>query len=236
MSNDIAIEFKGQPVAGLFVERLNRFAALVEIDGLTQRVFVPNSGRMKELLVPGARVWLQHYPLAHRTTAYDLVVVEHGKTMVCIDSRMPNRLLEKALTAGAIEGFAGFTGFKREPALGNSRLDFMLEYGSRQVFIEAKSVTLVANGEARFPDAPTPRGARHLAELTRQVSQGERAAVLFLIQRDDAVRFSSNDATDPDFGRALRLASRTGVEVQAWTCLVEPGQVCLGGRIPYRIP
>ncbi|MDA8233278.1 MAG: DNA/RNA nuclease SfsA [Clostridia bacterium] len=232
---EICINFKGEPVAGVFLERLNRFAAMVEIEGVARRVFVPNSGRMKELLVPGVRVYLQYYPLAHRVTQYDLVMVEHGPNLVCIDSRMPNRLLEKALKAGAIQGFEGFSGFKREAAMGSSRLDFMLEYGDQKVYIEAKSVTLVVDGEARFPDAPTPRGARHLKELTHQAQAGERAGVLFLVQRNDARQFASNDGTDPEFGRTLREAARAGVEIQAWICRVEPGLVCLDSRIPVRL-
>ncbi|MHB8172706.1 MAG: DNA/RNA nuclease SfsA [Thermincolia bacterium] len=232
---EINTKFKGEPVTGVFVERLNRFAAMVEIEGVAQRVFVPNSGRMKELLVPGVGVYLQYYPLAHRVTQYDLVMVDYGHNLVCIDSRMPNRLLEKALRAGAIEGFEGLTGFKREAALGSSRLDFMLEYGDKRVYIEAKSVTLVVDGEARFPDAPTPRGARHLMELTHQAQGGERAAVLFLVQRDDARQFAPNDGTDPEFGRALREADRAGVEIQVWTCRVEPGLVYLNTRIPVRL-
>jgi sugar fermentation stimulation protein A len=164
-------------------------------------------------------------------TAYDLVMAYHGDTLVSIDSRVPNRLLDRALRAGAVPEFAGWDFARGEVTLGESRLDFLLTQGERRCWIEAKSVTLVEDGTALFPDAPTARGARHLRELIAAHAAGDRAAAVFVIQRHDAVRFTPNRATDPDFAAALADAATAGVEIIPYTCTVTPAGISLAERV-----
>ena len=233
------LEFRlpGPPEEAVFIARLNRFAALVRWRGEEVRVHVPNSGRLAELLLPGAPVYLTPRPGAHRKTPFDLAFVpipgEEG--WVCIDSRVPNLLLGQA--AGVLgEGnpiYPGYTLLHREPGLGESRLDFLFAGCRGPLYVEVKCVTLVTEGKrARFPDAPTERGRRHLEELTRLAEKGGEAGVLFLIQRHDAGAFSPHDAMDPLFGTALRRAREAGVMVHAWCCLVEPGRIILHKELP----
>ncbi len=221
----------GPLIPGLFLGRPNRFVALVEVAGQAVRVHVPTSSRAHELLLPGARVLLAPCPGAHRVTAYDLVMTYHGDTLVSVDSRVPNRLLDGELRAGAVPEFAGWTYQRAEVVLGESRLDFLLQRGEARCWIEAKSVTLVVDGVALFPDAPTARGARHLRELAAARARGDRAAAVFIIQRDDARRFAPNRACDPDFAVALDAAAVAGVEIVARTCRVTPDGMALGERV-----
>lgn len=221
---------------GTFLERLNRFAARVELVGRGGcRVFVPNSGRLGELLVPGARVILIPREGPGRLTAFDLSMVYHGKTLVSVDARLPSRLVEVAVEAGLLPELAGYRELRREVRWGKSRLDFQLEGPGGACLVEVKSVTLVRDGRACFPDAPTSRGTRHLEELAVARRKGCRAVVLFVVQRPDAGAFSPNDSTDPAFGRALREAVAAGVEAYAYTCRVTPRRVTLGRRIPVEL-
>lgn len=227
----------GRQAKALFKARLNRFAALVDLNGQDVRVHVPNSGRLAELLLPGTPVFLTPRPGGHRKTAFDLsfAPIPGEEGWVCIDSRVPNLLLGETLASYQEDNplFRGCTLLRREPALGESRLDFLLDSPEGLLYVEVKCVTLVTSGKrARFPDAPTDRGRRHLEELTRLTVEGGRGGVLFLVQRPDAAAFSPHDAMDPLFGKALRRAEEAGVRLKAWKCLVEPGQVFLYKEIP----
>jgi len=219
-------------VKGKFVERKNRFAAVVEVKGRREAVFVPNSGRLKELLIPGAEVFLAVKKAAHRVTAYDLALVRHGDLLVSIDAHLPNKVVEKALRQGELEQFMGWEEIKREYTYGHSRIDFRLRFAEQDCLVEVKSVTLVRDGTAMFPDAPTARGTRHLQELAGAVREGSRGAVLFLIQRHDARAFAPNDATDPLFGATLRAVMQAGVEVYAYRCSVTPERISIADRVP----
>ena len=235
--SDIAVHLPGSPVEARFKVRVNRFVALVEHAGREILVHVPNSGRLAELLLPGEPVWILPRAGKHRKTDFDLAFVripgEAG--FACVDSRIPNLLLIQA--SGADNPlYPGFTLVRREPALGVSRLDFLYARGQESLYVEAKCVTLVTEGRrARFPDAPTERGRRHLEELTRLVRGGGHGGVLFLVQRQDAASFSPNDTMDPPFGEALRRGAEAGVRVNAWSCRVEPGLVALGQEIPVHL-
>lgn len=218
--------------AGRFIKRLNRFVALVKVEGREAKAHVPSSGRMHELLVPGAPVYLAPAAGLQRRTEYKLLLVEYSGIWVSVDSLLPNRLLNQAFQAGEIHGFFHYHTIRREFSYRGGRLDFMLSNAHERCLVEVKSVTMIEDGEALFPDAPTARGTRHLHELAQAAGEGYRAAVFFVVQREDGLRFAPNDQRDPDFGEALRRAQRLGVEVYALQCRVTPQMVTLLGYIP----
>lgn len=229
----------GALVPGTFVRRDNRFRVQVQLQGRVEAAHLPNSGRLGELLVPGRKVWLAPADLRHspaRRTAYDLALVEFAGRLVSVDARLPGRLVAQALRHGQLPGFESYTTVQAEVRLGESRLDFRLTAGTETppCWIEVKSVTLIDPGAdtARFPDAPTLRGQRHLRELVKAVEKGDRAAVIFVVQRDDARRFAPHDKADPAFGQILRQAARAGVEIQAWRCQVNLKAIQLFDTIP----
>ena len=205
-------------IAGRFVRRDNRFRVTVQVEGTPAAAHLPNSGRLRELLTPGRVCWLASFDSPRRKTRFDLTLVEFAGVLVSVDARLPNALFAEALAAGRLEPFRGYDRVDREVRLGESRLDFRLQGTSGACWVEVKSVTLVEDGVARFPDAPTARGARHLRELEAAVSGGERAAVVFVIQRPDARHFVPHDRADAAFGAALREAAGAGVGIYAWTC------------------
>lgn len=216
-----------------FIERKNRFTAIVELDGETVPAHVANSGRLRELFVHGAEVYLTEIEGSHRATRYDVSLVKYKGRLVSVDARVPNKVVADAVDNRELNEFAGYRVFKREVKFGDSRLDLLLQNElGEEFFVEVKSSTLVIDGNARFPDAPTERGARHVSELVRATEEGYRAAVVFLIQRDDALSFTPNDSTDPEFGEILREAYKKGVEVYAFICRVS----CEGISIIKGVP
>lgn len=214
-------DYKVTVVWGSFRRRTNRFAAEVSIGGSVERVHVPSSGRMKELLVPGSRIGLLPASQPSRKTKYSAVFVEAGEGLVSIDSQLPNRLVEKWLWEGKLVEFRSLEQVIPEVRYGESRFDFLVATsGGRECLIEVKSVTLVDKGIALFPDAPTERGARHMRALARAETQGVSGCVIFVVQRGDAVCFRPNAEQDPMFTAALRSASMAGVQVCAYRCRV----------------
>ncbi len=202
-----------------FCLRLNRFVAQVELGGEVVIAHVPTSGRLGELLLPSAETQVRKATNPKRKTAWDLMLVKTGNTWVSLDSRLPNHLVGQLLRTNKLPPFQGAKDTKSESVYGESRLDFSFIDGNGQpTLVEVKSVTLVEEGLAMFPDAPTLRGTRHLVELTRAVGEGYRAAVLFIIQRDDATSFAPNHRTDTAFALALAEAREAGVEIYAWKC------------------
>jgi len=235
-----AIPF-GPLVPATFVRRDNRFRVQVRLDDQTVAAHLPNSGRLTELLVAGRRVWLAPADARQRVrrrTAYDLVLVALADRLVSVDARLPAHLLDRAIRHGQAPPFEGYPIVRREVRRGRSRLDLRLEGGAGlpPCWIEVKSVTLVEEGVARFPDAPTLRGRRHLEELIEIVQAGERAAVVFVVQREDAERFAPHDEADPAFGAALRRAAQAGVEVHAFRCHVSREAIRLTAAIPVLLP
>lgn len=231
-----AVPFGGL-MPGSFVRRENRFRVQVQIEGALAAAHLPNSGRLQELLVPGARVWLtpaDPAARARRRTGYDLTLVEYGGRLVSVDARLPTKLLAVALEHGCAPGLPRYPVIRREVTLGRSRIDFWLGGSATEppCWLEAKSVTLVVDGTAQFPDAPTARGRRHLDELVGAAESGERAMVVFVIQRDDARAFTPHDSADPDFGYALRRAAAAGVEVAALSCRVTLEAIRLCTSLP----
>lgn len=243
----------GPLTPGRFVRRLNRFAASVEVGGRRVLAHVANSGRLGELLVPGRRVYLRAAERAGRRCPYDLALVRHRGTLVSIDARLPNAVVAEALRAARLPALRGFGRARREVRHGASRLDFVLERPGARCLVETKSVTLVERGVALFPDAPTARGRRHVEALARAVrrdpppsdqTRRERrkkkkktteAAMVFVVQRQDAQRFRPNVAADPAFARALARAARAGVRVLAYRCRVTRRRLAIAGPLPVEL-
>lgn len=214
-----------------FLSRPNRFVAFVELDGAVHKVHVKNTGRCRELLVPGATVYLARGDNPDRKTAYDLVAVEKGPLLVNMDSQAPNRVFAQWARAGRFR--PGLTLLRPETVWGHSRFDFYWESDTgRRGFAEVKGVTLEENGHARFPDAPTLRGVKHLEELTLCRQAGFEATVCFVVQMEGMTDVAPNDATHPAFGEALRRAAAAGVEVLALGCRVTPHSLEPGDPLP----
>lgn len=172
---------------------------------------------------------MQRFDNPARKTALDLVSVKKGKQWVNMDSQAPNKVVAEWLKAGGL----GMTDIfvKPECKYGNSRFDFYLEYEGRKAFMEVKGVTLEEDGVARFPDAPTERGVKHMEELMRCVEDGYDAYVCFVIQMKGVTRLEPNDRTHPTFGEALRRAAKAGVRVLAYDCLVKPDELKIDKKI-----
>jgi len=221
-------------VEGIFLERVNRFLARVEVDGREVGVHVANSGRMKELFVPGWRVLVRPVAGEQRKTKFDLVLVDMGNALASADARMPNALVAEGVANGHLAQFSEYPEVRREVTFGDSRLDLMLEGAAGRCYIEAKSVTLVEKGVGLFPDAPTIRGAKHLHTLETVLEAGHRAAVVFVIQRPDASAFATSDLSDPDLAAALKSAVAAGVEAYAYNCEVTERSIRLDKALPIR--
>lgn len=213
---------------GNFIERPNRFVADVEIDGKPEKAHVKNTGRCRELLVRGAAVYLEDFDgrMGTRKMRYSLIGVEKGDVMINMDSQAPNKVCEEALLSGQLQlpGMGVLTKVQREKTYGGSRFDFRVEDADGQIgWLEVKGVTLEEDGVARFPDAPTERGVKHVEELMGAIGEGYLGYVLFVIQMPAVSHFEPNDETHKAFGDALRKAAKAGVHVMAWTCEVGEG-------------
>ena len=228
-----------------FLSRPNRFIAKVLLEGEETVVHVKNTGRCKELLIPGCTVYLEKSGNPGRKTAFDLVAVEKplpggGTKLVNMDAQAPNKLFQEWAEAGHF--MPGLTLLRPETTFENSRFDFYWEAAGgglsangeppRRGFVEVKGCTLEENGWTYFPDAPTERGVKHLRELVRAREQGYEAAVCFVIQMAEVKGFSPNDRTHPEFGAALRDARAAGVEVLACECAVSPVEVYITTAVP----
>ncbi len=207
-------------VEGRFLERPNRFIAKVEIGDSTERVHVKNTGRCRELLLPGAGVFLEKSHSPKRSTAYDLVAVRKGDRIINMDSQAPNRAVGEWLREGTL--FPGTKLVQPEKTYGNSRFDFYIETEDDRIFLEVKGVTLEEEGVVRFPDAPSDRAVKHVQELMQARRAGYRAVVLFVVQMEGVRFFTPNRDTHPEFADALCRAAEEGVEVLAYDCHVTP--------------
>ncbi len=216
-----------ETLAGTFLSRPNRFIARVELDGREETVHVKNTGRCRELLLPGARVILARSHRPGRKTRFDLVAVWKGKTLINMDSQAPNAAAEELLSRL-------YPGLTRHPehTWGRSRFDFFLEGDGRRALVEVKGVTLERDGLALFPDAPTERGAKHLRELASARGEGYETAILFLVQMKGCRAFSPNGETDPAFALALRDAARAGVKILCYDCAVTEDSMTAEAEVP----
>ncbi len=227
----------GEVTEAKLVDRPNRFLGRVELGGKMEEAFIPNPGRMYELMIPGKTVFVRHKEGEHRKTRLDMIAVKHQGVLISIDSNLPNRFIRGLLESRRLSMFSGYDTVEPEPRVFEGRFDFKLAGPSGVTFIEVKSCTLVEDGHARFPDAPTMRGARHVRHLAESLLSGiaSRAAVIFVIQRPDAKVFSPNDKTDPEFGDALRHANSQGVDIVPLSTEIKGWSLSLIGVIPFRL-
>ncbi len=223
----------GHILPAKFLSRPNRFIAETELEGGVETVHVKNTGRCRELLIPGRTVWLEESGNPARKTKYDLVAVDKDGLPVNMDAQAPNKVFAEWAEAGHFTD--GLTLLRPETKWGSSRFDFYFEAGERKGFVEVKGVTLEADGRAYFPDAPTERGVKHLRELIEAKQRGYEAAVCFVIQMAGMKSFSPNDATHPEFGRVLREARAAGVEVLAVECDVTPDSLTMTKAVPLAL-
>lgn len=227
------ITIDGELLEGSFIERKNRFIAHININGVEEVVHVANTGRMQELLVVDARVICRYVDSPTRKTKYDLVMVEKDNNWVLIDSKVPNIIIEKALSDGLLTELGSYDEVRREVTYGKSRFDIAGVSEGQVTLIECKCVTLVReDGVASFPDAPTIRGTKHVLELIHAKEHGYRAIVVFLIQRPDAHMFTPNGSMDPAFEEAVIKAHKAGVEFYAYTCEVTPSYIEIKDQLP----
>ena len=217
----------------VFLRRPNRFIAEVELRGSTETVHVKNTGRCRELLIPGARVWLTASRNPARKTKYDLIAVQKGEMLVNLDSQIPNAAAAEWLQRGGM--FPDLTQLRREVTYGDSRFDLYLEHGGKKAFLEVKGVTLEVDGAARFPDAPTERGVKHVQELIRCLDDGYEAYLLFVIQMQGVRCFEPNWATHPEFAQALQKAHAAGVKLLAYDCDVTPDSIQIRDPVPISL-
>jgi sugar fermentation stimulation protein A len=222
----------GPLTAARFVARPNRFAIVAARDGVELYCHVANPGRMRELLLPGVELWLRETPGEGRKTQHEVVLVQANGGLACLDSRLPPALFIEAYQRGLVPELGAHCEMQREVAVGSSRLDLLAECDTGPWLVETKSCTLVEHGAGLFPDAPTLRGQRHLRELSEQARAGWKCAVAFVVQRSDAETVGPNDATDPDFGQALREAAASGVLLLALGCEVRVDAVEAVRRVP----
>jgi sugar fermentation stimulation protein A len=221
-------------IPGEFVWRDNRFVAAVRVDGCLSHAHVANSGRLPGLLEPGKRVYLAEVDKPGRRTKYDLKLVENENILISVDARLPNTLFEEAVRGNQLDTFL-YDDVQREVKFGRSRLDFKLSRAGEVCWIETKSVTLVENKIALFPDAPTGRGRKHLHELAKLQKKGVRSCVVFVVQRPDAEVFIPNWAIDTEFAELLGQVSETGVEVRAYLCKVNLDAISIDKEIPVKM-
>ena len=221
-------------VKGKFISRPNRFIAFVDIDGSIETVHVKNTGRCKELLLPGCTVYLSVSDKLNRKTKYDLIAtekqLENGEhLLINMDSQIPNDVAEEWLRSGGL--FSQNATIRREVKFGDSRFDFYIEEGERKAFLEVKGCTLEKNGIAMFPDAPTERGVKHIKELVNCIKNGYEAYILFVIQMKGIYEFRPNDETHKAFGNALREASLRGVKILAMDSEVTPDSINIKNQV-----
>ena len=206
-------------VKGIFKARPNRFIAEVEVNGNLEIAHVPNTGRCKELLIENATVWLKPSDNPNRKTKFSLHFVENKGVLVSLYSQQANSIVYDAVVTGKIKELSGYDYHQREKTVDNSRIDIYLENSNGDsCFVEVKGVTLIIDGEARFPDAPTERGAKHLKELIKLKKEGNRCCVFFLIQHPAGEFFRPNWENDPIFSQTLNEAYAEGVEILVYRC------------------
>ena len=218
-----------------FIERPNRFLTVVDIGGQAVESHLPDPGRLRELLIPGASLKVRptNGNSSSRRTAWTTLMVKSGRQWVSIDSTLPNRFVEDLLETEQLPIFESCRLVKREVTVGNHRFDFLLEKGGEKFYLEVKSVTFVENGVAQFPDAVTERGAQHALSLAKMSREGVRTGIMFVCQRPDASLFRPMWKRDPKFAEALLEAEDAGVQINVITAKVVPEAISYDQEIPY---
>jgi len=215
------------------MERLNRFVARVVVEDEIQLVHVKNTGRCKELLIPGCKIYLEKSDNPNRKTKYSLISVYKGQTLINMDSQVPNDVIYHGILNGEIKALKNLKLLKREQTYGHSRFDMYYESETSKGYIEVKGVTLENDGIARFPDAPTSRGKKHVHELMKAQEEGYVNYIIFLIQMSPVDLFLPNDEKDPSFTQALRDAHQSGVKVICMTSTITKNSIELLKEIPF---
>lgn len=216
-------------VKGEFISRPNRFIANVIIDGEIHKCHVKNTGRCRELLVPGCEVWLEHSKSEKRKTEYSLITVNKNGKLINMDSQAPNKAVEEWLQRGGL--FPDIKFLKREQKWGDSRFDFYFETENEKAYAEVKGVTLEENGVVMFPDAPTERGVKHVKELCKLKEEGFSAYLIFVIQMKDVKYFTPNIKTHKEFAEVLSEAEKAGVKIVAADCFVSDDTMEIRDRV-----
>ena len=221
--------------SAVFLSRPNRFVAQVLLEGEVITVHVKNTGRCRELLLPGAQVWLTKSTNPNRKTAYDLIAVQKGARLINMDAQAPNQVFGEWAASGGFR--PGLTSLRPETTWGNSRFDFYWESSGngRKGFVEVKGVTLEEDGAVYFPDAPTERGVKHVEELIACREAGYEAALFLVVQMERVAFWSPNDRTHPAFGEAVRRAAAAGVEILCRDCRVTPDSLTMGEPVEVRL-
>lgn len=222
-------------VSGILIRRYKRFLADVRLtDGRTVTAHCPNSGSMTACSTPGRPVYLSHHESPKRKLAYTWELIEMPTSLVGVNTQVPNRLTAQAIQGGAVPELRGYDGLRREVRAGrHSRLDLLLTHrDTPPCYVEVKNCTLVEDGTARFPDAVTARGRKHLVALQDLAADGARSVIFFLVQRMDAHRFRPADEIDPAYGDALRRAVANGVEALAYDVRIDLQAIHVHRRLP----
>lgn len=225
-------------VEATFVSRPNRFIAHCLLDGEKVIAHVKNTGRCKELLIPGVKVYLQHHDDPKRKTKYSLISVQKGNRLINMDSQVPNKVCYEALEKGSLilpDLQSPLSLIKREYTYNKSRFDAYVRAGEEEAFVEVKGVTLEEDGVVRFPDAPTERGVKHIYELMKAVGEGYKAYILFVIQMEDVAYFEPNMKTHQAFGEALIKAQKIGVHIMAYDTTVQPDGIEIRRPVEVRL-
>ncbi len=221
----------GETKQAVFLRRPNRFLAELELDGERISAYLPDPGRLEELLFPGNKALVREAVKKKRLTHWDMVAVDSEAGWVNVDSHINNEIFAECLEQGKLKEFRGYSSWRANFRYGESVLDFFLE-GRRNCLVEVKGCTLVRNKVALFPDAPTSRGVRHLKELERAAIRGWRACLVVVVKREDAQAFTSNDLTDPAFGETLRRVHSRGVEIYAYLAPMRGNEIAILGPVP----
>lgn len=226
------MKYNKKIIRGKFITRPNRFNASVELNGEEITVHVPNTGRCRELLIPGVEVFLREELNPSRKTKYDLIAVYKGERLISIDSQIPNKVVREALDNKAVDKLKYYTQILSEKTFGSSRFDFKLaKEDGEEYYLEVKGVTLEEGGLCRFPDAPTERGRKHINELIEVKKSGRGAGIMFLIQMDNVKSFSPNYITDVSFANALKEAKDNDVDIFAYSCIVTEDSITLDKKV-----
>ncbi len=216
-------------IEGTFLERPNRFIAICEINGQKENVHVKNTGRCKELLVKGAKVYLEKSDNENRKTKYDLISVKKGDKLINMDSQVPNELAKEL-----VEKLFKPKYLKREHRYKNSRFDLYFETDKEKAYLEVKGVTLEKDGIVMFPDAPTERGVKHINELCQLKKEGFGAYILFVVQLNGVKYFTPNEETHKEFAVALRNAKKQGVKIMAYDCIVTKDSITIDSKVEVK--
>jgi len=229
------MKYKNPVIEGKFINRINRFIAEVEISGKIEKVHVRNTGRCKEIFIPGAKIFLEEGSGEKRKTKYSLIAVYKEKRLINVDSQIVNYVFEEGVLKNKVDFLNNPDVFLREKVYNKSRFDFYYEKGSKKGFIEIKGVTLEKDNQTMFPDAPTLRGQKHIKELVQGLKEGYENYIIFLIQMENTESFRPHWETDPVFAEELEKAKRQGVKILAYDTIVAPENITLNKTVKVKI-